>query len=135
MSAHALRLAFLTVALLSISALKNIRLTATKSLNGRFGFQLPCSKREANLGNRYILRAGKTFASLAAALNVVAGFPIGAIAADQWTDRNRLAADAWRAVDEIYYDRTFGGNDWFQLRQDIVKKGYKRCNKVELLKF
>lgn len=42
-----------------------------------------------------------------------------------WTDRNRLAADTWRAVDEIYYDRSFGGNDWFKLRQEVVKRDYK----------
>ena len=126
-SCCALRLVFLAVALLrSTSGLKNVRLTTTTSCNRRFGFQLLCYKSETNAGNRHILRLGKALASLAAALNVVAGFPNGAIATDQWTDRNRLAADAWRAVDEIYYDRTFGGNDWFQLRQDIVKKSYKR---------
>jgi len=46
-------------------------------------------------------------------------------AADEWTDRNRLAAEAWRAVDEIYYDRTFSGKDWFKLRQDAVKRTYR----------
>ena len=42
-----------------------------------------------------------------------------------WTDRNRLAAETWRAVDEGYLDRTFGGQDWFKLRQEVVKKNYK----------
>ena len=50
--------------------------------------------------------------------------------AEDWTDRNRLAAEAWRAVDEIYYDRTFNGNDWFKLRQEIVKKDYKTDEEV-----
>lgn len=50
--------------------------------------------------------------------------------AEEWTDRNRLAAEAWRAVDEIYYDRTFSGNDWFKLRQEIVKKDYKTDEEV-----
>lgn len=50
--------------------------------------------------------------------------------ASEWTDRNRLASEAWRAVDEIYYDRTFNGKDWFKLRQDIVKKDYKNDDEV-----
>ena len=50
--------------------------------------------------------------------------------AEEWTDKNRLAAEAWRAVDEIYYDRTFNGNDWFKLRQEIVKTDYKTDEEV-----
>ena len=42
-----------------------------------------------------------------------------------WTDRNRLAAETWRAVDEIYLDRTFNGQDWFKLRQEVVKRDYR----------
>lgn len=42
-----------------------------------------------------------------------------------WTDRNRLAAETWKAVDEGYLDRTFGGQDWFAMRQSVVKKNYK----------
>ena len=41
-----------------------------------------------------------------------------------WDDRNRLAAEVWRTVDENFYDRTFNGQDWFKLRQEIVKKDY-----------
>ena len=52
------------------------------------------------------------------------------VMAGDWTDQNRLAAEAWRAVDEIYYDRTFNGNDWFKLRQEIVKKDYKTDEEV-----
>jgi carboxyl-terminal processing protease len=43
----------------------------------------------------------------------------------EWDDRNRIAAEVWRKVDELYYDRSFNGQDWFQLRQRIVKKDYK----------
>ena len=52
------------------------------------------------------------------------------VMAGDWNDQNRLAAEAWRAVDEIYYDRTFNGNDWFKLRQEIVKKDYKSDEEV-----
>lgn len=43
---------------------------------------------------------------------------------DAWTDRNRLAAEVWRKVDESFYDRSFGGHDWFSLRQQMVKRSY-----------
>ena len=48
-----------------------------------------------------------------------------ALADDVWTDRNRLAAETWKAVDEAFYERTFNGNDWFKLRQSVVKRDYK----------
>ena len=41
-----------------------------------------------------------------------------------WDDRNRLAAETWRAVDKIYYERSFNNQDWFKLRQEVVKKKY-----------
>ena len=42
----------------------------------------------------------------------------------KWSDRNRLAAELWRKIDELYYDRTFGGIDWFGLRERIVRRSY-----------
>jgi len=50
--------------------------------------------------------------------------------AKEWDDRNRLAASTWRTVDQNYYDRTFNGQDWFQLRQEAVKKDYKSDDEV-----
>ena len=50
---------------------------------------------------------------------------MGASLAAEWTDRNRLAAETWRVVDEAYVDRTFNGKDWFKLRQELVKRDYK----------
>ena len=43
----------------------------------------------------------------------------------EWTDRNRVAAEVWRTIDDLYYDRTFANNDWFKLRQQVVKQSYK----------
>ena len=50
---------------------------------------------------------------------------MGASLAAEWTDRNRLAAETWRVVDEAYVDRTFNGKDWFKLRQELVKRDFK----------
>jgi len=70
---------------------------------------------------RALLAAGVTVSTL--------GGP--AVAAEQaWTDRNRLAAETWRVVDESYVDRTFGGKDWFKLRQSVVKRDYKSDEEV-----
>lgn len=51
-------------------------------------------------------------------------------AAGGWSDKNRLAAETWRVVDESYVDRTFNGKDWFKLRQDVVKRDYKTDEEV-----
>ena len=50
--------------------------------------------------------------------------PLTANAEEVWTSRNQLAAETWKAVDEGFYERTFNGNDWFQLRQSVVKRQY-----------
>lgn len=56
--------------------------------------------------------------------------PVSSAFGADWTERNRLAAETWRAVDEVYVDRTFNGKDWFQLRQDVVKRSYKSDDEV-----
>lgn len=65
----------------------------------------------------------------AAFLTITCGIDLfafrGIAKAQEWTDRNRLAAETWRAVDDLYIDRTFGGIDWYKLRQQVVKKSYK----------
>ena len=38
--------------------------------------------------------------------------------AKELTDAQRFAAEAWRATDKLYYERTFGGADWFRARSD-----------------
>eukprot|EP01039_Chlorochromonas_danica_P007141 gene7141-7894_t len=60
-------------------------------------------------------------------LTIAGSFLLGNVApstAGEWNDRNRLAAETWRTVDQLYMDRTFNGQDWFHLRQSIVKKTY-----------
>lgn len=54
--------------------------------------------------------------------------PPTAIAADynSFTDEQKAVAEAWRIVDNNFYDRTFNNQDWFQIRQDaVLKKKYK----------
>jgi len=72
---------------------------------------------------------------LAISFNVFTLFPYVAIAEDNWDDRNRLTAEVWRAIDEMYYDRTFNKQDWFKLRQDLVKRKFKDDAEVNMIVF
>lgn len=56
--------------------------------------------------------------------------PVNAADDVTWSDRNRLAAEVWRKVDESFYERSFGGHDWFALRQSMVKRNYKSDEEV-----
>lgn len=51
--------------------------------------------------------------------------PFAPVAALAWDDRNRLIAEVWRTVDEYYVDRSFNGNNWFELRQQAIKRQYR----------
>ena len=90
-------------------------------LTGTTGFRRPsmCNNRDIALDNSWTKQVGRMIASATVALSTIVSVNPAAFA-EEWTDRNRLAADAWRAVDEIYYDRTFNGKDWFKLRQEEV---------------
>jgi carboxyl-terminal processing protease len=43
-------------------------------------------------------------------------------------------AELWRTVDRLYVDRSFGGLDWFQLRQDSIKAASKSLSEDDLSK-
>jgi len=47
-----------------------------------------------------------------------------------FTPEQRFIAEAWRQVDNAYIDRTFNHQDWFQLRQDAIKKKYKSMDEA-----
>jgi carboxyl-terminal processing protease len=64
------------------------------------------------------------------AVAAVCGADVRASQALEWTDRNRLAAETWRAVDDIFIDRSFNGQDWYKLRQEVVQKDYKSEEQV-----
>jgi carboxyl-terminal processing protease len=43
----------------------------------------------------------------------------------------KAVAEAWRSVDNSFNDRTFNGQDWFQLRQVAVKRKYKSIEEAQ----
>ena len=95
-------------------------------------FQMSCSSKindNSNFLSELSRKYLRSALGLVVSCSMLVSFQPPALA-EEWTDRNRLAAEAWRAVDEIYYDRTFSGNDWFKLRQEIVKKDYKTDEEV-----
>lgn len=47
------------------------------------------------------------------------------------SDEQKAVAEAWRLVDNSYLDRTFNGQDWFKVRQDMVKKKYKSMDEAQ----
>ena len=46
------------------------------------------------------------------------------------TEEQKVVAEAWRLVDNSFLDRTFNGQDWFQLRQTYVKNKYKNMDEA-----
>ena len=56
-----------------------------------------------------------------------------AIASDygSLTVEQKAVAEAWRLVDNSFIDRTFNNQDWFQLRQDNIKRKYKSMNEAQ----
>ena len=47
----------------------------------------------------------------------------GALAAELTADQE-LVAQAWQKTDRNFVDRTFAGQDWFSVRQKMVKQKY-----------
>jgi C-terminal processing protease CtpA/Prc len=46
------------------------------------------------------------------------------------SDEQKAVAEAWRVVDNSFIDRTFNGQDWFQMRQSLVHKKYKNVDEA-----
>jgi len=58
--------------------------------------------------------------------------PLPAAASDygSLTPEQKAVAEAWRLVDNSFLDRTFNGQDWFQLRETYVHKKYKSMDEA-----
>lgn len=57
--------------------------------------------------------------------------PADAAGYGSFTAEQKFVAETWRTVDSTYLDRTFNGQDWFQIRQDLVKKKYKSFDEAQ----
>eukprot|EP00977_Amphora_coffeiformis_P018972 scaffold6829_cov171-Amphora_coffeaeformis.AAC.2 len=58
--------------------------------------------------------------------------PLPSLAAgyNSLSDEQKVVAEAWRLLDNSFLDRTFNGQDWFKLRQDLVKHKYKNIEEA-----
>lgn len=76
-------------------------------------------------------RAAATLSLSIGIFSQAAMLPASVVHADDtWTEKNSLAAETWKAVDEAFFDRTFNGQDWFKLRQGVVKRDYRSNEEV-----
>ena len=48
------------------------------------------------------------------------------------TDEQKAVAEAWRIVDNNFFDRTFNKQDWWKIRQNAVKKKYNNMAEAQL---
>ncbi len=57
--------------------------------------------------------------------------PVDAASYGSLTEEQKFVAEAWRTVDATFLDRTFNGQDWFQLRENYVKRKYKNMAEAQ----
>jgi len=50
--------------------------------------------------------------------------PAHANSYDSLSPEQKMVAEAWRTVDSTFLDRTFNGQNWFKMRQELVKEKY-----------
>ncbi|CAM9247203.1 unnamed protein product [Ectocarpus sp. 4 AP-2014] len=63
---------------------------------------------------------------------VVASAGVPHAAAFTFNAEQAAIAETWRTVDRLYVDRTFGGQDWFGLRQQNIKDAAKGMTESDL---
>jgi carboxyl-terminal processing protease len=75
---------------------------------------------------------GMTSLALATSLFLTPTLPSHAAGYGSLTPEQKFLAEAWRTVDATFLDRTFNGQDWFQIRQDlVVNKKYKTMEEAQ----
>jgi carboxyl-terminal processing protease len=47
------------------------------------------------------------------------------------TPQQKLVAEAWRLVDNSFYDRSFHQLDWFKVRQDYIQRNYQSMEQAQ----
>lgn len=77
---------------------------------------------EKNGGNELFQNAMTKLFPAALALQIALGMPMAAPA--ELSDAQKIVAQTWSIVDATYVDRTFNNNDWFKIRQSLIKRPY-----------
>jgi len=95
-----------------------------------------CAQFDSNMGlytlKEMKLRASRAMAAATIACTILTSSIHVSNAADytSFTDEQKAVAEAWRIVDNNFFDRTFNNQDWFKIRQDAVKKKYKSMDEA-----
>jgi carboxyl-terminal processing protease len=71
------------------------------------------------------LSIGAATIALATTMTMLSPPPAFAANYGSLSDEQKLVAEAWRLVDHSFLDRTFNGQDWFQLRHEYVDRPYE----------
>jgi carboxyl-terminal processing protease len=84
----------------------------------------------SNKKNPSIVSNGKNivFACLLGFLSTTTPLPSSAAGYGSLSPEQKFAAEAWRTVDSTFLDRTFNSQDWFKIRQDLLKTKYKNMD-------
>jgi hypothetical protein len=70
----------------------------------------------------WMLRTARSVLPSAACAILALSFPLSAPA--ELSPPQKLIAQTWATVDATFVDRTFNNNDWFQIRQTLIKRRY-----------
>jgi len=73
---------------------------------------------------------GSTILTLSLLLQPI--LPAAASDYGSFTAEQKFVAESWRIVDQFYIDRTFNHQNWFQVRQDALKKKYKNMDEARV---
>ncbi|VEU33367.1 unnamed protein product [Pseudo-nitzschia multistriata] len=95
-------------------------------------------ENEATIGNDHPTR-NSNFVAAMASLSLATTLFLGPLTPEPahassyaaFTPEQKLVTEAWRTVDSTYVDRTFNGQDWFKMRQDLVKKKYRSMDEAQ----
>jgi len=94
-----------------------------------------CSVRRTHLNLtawKLIAKAMATICLFSAALFLAPPLkqPASAAGYGSLSKEQKAVAEAWRLVDNSFIDRTFNGQDWFEMRQTLVKQKYKSMDEA-----
>jgi len=91
----------------------------------------PVSREISNFSVSQIIQS--SIAALVISMSTLVGTPSPVDAANysSLSLEQKFVAEAWREIDNTFLDRTFNGQDWFKMRQDLVKKKYKSMDESQ----
>ena len=96
----------------------------------RSGDAFTQQKKTFNVNARDVQSAFAAFV-IAFSAGTTSPLPADASSYTSLSPEQKFVAEAWREVDSTYLDRSFNGQDWFKIRQELVKKKYKSMDEAQ----